>query len=139
MNVQTSDISPSGETSLKKILIVDDDTFLLFLYKSLFTRDGYVVYTAKNPREAMTWLTNNNPVLVISDMNMPMTDTGHIVNDAGFQLTDNIRQTYPTIPCVIVSSDITITEKCKKKCIPFFEKDSVMTKNIDNIFAHARK
>ena len=56
----------------KKILLVDDDTFLLDMYALKFKNSGYEVVTVNNPEEAIEKIkAGENPDIVLFDIVMP--------------------------------------------------------------------
>jgi len=56
----------------RKILLVDDDNFLLDMYSMKFTREGYNVVTATSPDDAIEKLDGGyNPDILIFDLIMP--------------------------------------------------------------------
>ncbi len=57
----------------RKILIVDDEKTLTQLLSAHLTNEGYLVYTANHPQEAMEKL-NMIPDLILLDINMPDMD-----------------------------------------------------------------
>jgi len=60
------------ESKQKKILLVDDDNFLLDMYSMKFTREGYNVVTATSPDDAIEKLDGGyNPDILIFDLIMP--------------------------------------------------------------------
>jgi len=56
------------------ILIVDDDTDFLWLLTSLFNLHGYQVNSAPSGTEALNIIQENNPDVIILDINMPGMD-----------------------------------------------------------------
>jgi CheY-like chemotaxis protein len=59
-------------TTEKKILLVDDDNFLLDMYSTKFTKEGYKVTTASGPDDAFDKLKNGyEPDILIFDLIMP--------------------------------------------------------------------
>lgn len=54
------------------ILIVDDDAELRTLYRMVLEREGYTVDEAANGADALKYLGNHVPDLIIMDMLMPM-------------------------------------------------------------------
>ncbi len=56
---------------MKKILLVDDEEGIQLLYREEFEEDGYKVVSAYNGEEALDIFTNQQPDLVILDINMP--------------------------------------------------------------------
>lgn len=68
----------------KKILIVEDDTFLKGLSATKLGKDGFEVLTAGNAEEAEKALTENVPDFVLLDLVLPGTD--------GFGILKKIRE-----------------------------------------------
>ncbi len=71
----------------KKILIVDDEEPLRFLYEEELKEEGYEVLTACNGREALLQLNSGKPDLIVLDIVMPVMDgmeaLGRIVGKEG--------------------------------------------------------
>lgn len=59
---------------MEKILWMDDDPSLLYLYQEEFADEGYEVVPARNGREALAALEKEAPRLVVMDLLMPMID-----------------------------------------------------------------
>jgi DNA-binding response OmpR family regulator len=66
----------------KKILIVDDERTTCVLLENFLSPD-YQVVTKNSGMEALTWLENNLPDLIISDIQMPKMD--------GFEFLKEVR------------------------------------------------
>jgi CheY-like chemotaxis protein len=58
----------------KKILVVEDEEGLRFLYKEELEAEGYQILTAANGREALQQLEEGKPDLIILDIVMPVMD-----------------------------------------------------------------
>lgn len=59
-------------TQNKKVMLVDDDTFLLEMYSLKFKNSGYEVLTVNNPEEAVEKIKGGeNPEIVLFDIVMP--------------------------------------------------------------------
>ena len=58
----------------KKILVVDDDPYILMSLEFLMQKNGYSVMVARNGREAMELVEQSHPDLVILDIMMPDVD-----------------------------------------------------------------
>ncbi len=71
------------EIKQKKILVVDDDVFLLSSITSFVSGAGYAVTTATGGAEALARIKEGMPDLIIVDAVMPEMD--------GFELTRRIR------------------------------------------------
>jgi len=78
----------------KKVLIVDDDEVLVRLVDQVLTQKGYEVLKASNGQEALRFLFDQRPDLVILDVVMPRMD--------GWQALDRIRDV-SNIPIVILT------------------------------------
>lgn len=66
-------VQESAEGKPVVLVVEDDDALILFLSGS-FQAEGYYVLEAKNGREALTMLDENNVDLIISDVMMPELD-----------------------------------------------------------------
>jgi len=67
---------------MKKILVVDDDPYILMSLEFLMKKAGYQVMIARNGTEALESIEHNKPALVLLDIMMPDVDgysiCGHI-------------------------------------------------------------
>lgn len=61
-------------TSNKKVLIVDDDVFLLDMYALKFKQAGFLVDIAQNGDEALAKIKENKPEIILMDVVMPKMD-----------------------------------------------------------------
>ena len=69
----------------KKVLIVDDDSFLLSMYSMKFEKNGFETKVAANGSEALEVLRNGyTPDVLIMDLIMPIMD--------GFDMYENIKK-----------------------------------------------
>lgn len=84
---------------MKKILIVEDDTFLKNLSAKKLTSEGYEVSTAGNSDEAISAIENSAPNLVLLDLLFPG-------NTDGFGILKKIRENDATkdTPVIIFSN-----------------------------------
>ena len=55
---------------MKTILLVEDDPFVLDIYYNQFKKDGYNVFVAKTVQDALDKIKNNNPDLIVLDLNL---------------------------------------------------------------------
>ena len=55
----------------KKILIVEDDPFILDIYSSQFKKEGYLIDVATDGQMALERIKNNGPDLVLLDIELP--------------------------------------------------------------------
>ena len=58
----------------KKILIVEDETILLEMYKDKFTKEGYTVATAENGEKGLETVFSQKPDIILLDLMMPVMD-----------------------------------------------------------------
>ncbi|PJA86690.1 MAG: response regulator [Candidatus Moranbacteria bacterium CG_4_9_14_3_um_filter_42_9] len=58
----------------KKIMIVEDDSFVLDIYQTKLSQEGYTVIEARNGVEAMKKLEKEKPDLLLLDIVMPYMD-----------------------------------------------------------------
>src|ERR1035437_503295 len=73
------------ETDFKKILIVDDDSFLLDMYALKFSKSNFSVLTALGPESALEKLRDGlYPQVILLDIMMPVMD--------GFELLKKIKE-----------------------------------------------
>lgn len=71
------------EGEKKKILIVDDDNFLLDMYALKFSQNNYEVYTAPGAKEALEKINGGlKPSVILTDIIMPEMD--------GFEMLEKI-------------------------------------------------
>jgi two-component system, response regulator, stage 0 sporulation protein F len=79
-----------------KVLIVDDEESLRFLYSEELKEEGYDPIPAKNGKEAMQILKNTKPDIIVLDIIMPVMD--------GIETLGRIIGVYKDIPIVLHSS-----------------------------------
>ncbi len=60
-----------NKNQLKKVLIIEDDVFLLSLYADKFAQNGFKVYAAKDGIEGLRLFRQVKPDVVIIDLNIP--------------------------------------------------------------------
>ncbi len=79
------------------VLLVDDDEDFLLQEQSLLERAGFRVVPARSEQEAQQQLDAQQPNLAVLDLMMGTTD-------AGFTLAYRIKQRWPDLPVIMVSS-----------------------------------
>jgi CheY-like chemotaxis protein len=84
----------------KKVMIVDDEPFILRVLKMKLEQGGYTVTTALNGLEAMKKMDREQPSVVITDINMPQMN--------GRELCEILkkRQEKNPILIIVITSDI---------------------------------
>ncbi len=84
---------------MAKILVVEDDRFLLNAYKIKLNKAGFDVSTATNGEEALQSLETVRPDLILLDLILPQKD--------GFYFLQQYKQKFPSSPVpVIVLSNL---------------------------------
>jgi CheY-like chemotaxis protein len=81
---------------MKKILVVDDEESIRFLYKEELEEDGYIVECAKNGEEALEMLSIFKPDLISLDIKMPVMD--------GIEALKRIREKERRLPIILCSA-----------------------------------
>ncbi len=88
----------------KKVLLVEDDTFLQGISSTKLTKEGFVVITASSSDEAVKKL-DENPDIILLDLVLPGGD--------GFSVLEAMKQKHMNPP-VIVFSNLTGEEDIEK-------------------------
>ncbi len=106
--VDMDDSKPTAASSGKKlILVAEDDVFYANICKSKLTAEGFEVVVAANGDEALKFVANRKPDLVLLDLIMP--------NKDGFQTLEELRKNEKTKDLkIIVLSNLGQDEDVKK-------------------------
>jgi putative two-component system response regulator len=88
----------SRSSSAGVVLVVDDVPANVELFKTLLTREGYVVFTASNGEQALEMVARERPDLVLMDVVMP--------NLSGYEVCERIKQDKATrlTPVVLITA-----------------------------------
>ncbi len=80
------------------LLLIEDDSFILQIYKTKLAKESFQVLVAKDGKEAMTILKNQTPSLVLLDLIMPNMD--------GFEVLQSMKQDdrLKHIPVIVLSN-----------------------------------
>jgi|TARA_R110000782_G_scaffold262053_2_gene353962 DNA-binding response OmpR family regulator len=91
---------------MKKILIIDDDMTIRLLLENFLSRD-YEVFSVSDGLDALIWLDNDIPDVIISDIVMPNMD--------GFEFLKELRKRGFTkhVPCIMLSLKSESKERIK--------------------------
>ena len=92
-------LSQSQSKQLKgRVCVVDDSKMVLHLYRSIITELGYEVILFSEPLEAISWLKNNKPDFLCTDLNMP--------EITGIELIQEVRKKYSkkALPVFLVTT-----------------------------------
>ncbi|MDR1162007.1 MAG: sigma-54 dependent transcriptional regulator [Tannerellaceae bacterium] len=82
------------------ILICDDDMTVRASLTLVLKRAGYQVETASTPKEAIAFVRQTSPELILMDMNYTHTTTG----EEGLQLLAEIRVFCPDVPVILITA-----------------------------------
>ena len=85
------------------IMVVEDDLPLQRMMSAYLGLNGYQTISAANGEEALQTIERVMPDLVIADVMMPVMD--------GWQLTSELRRSYPLLPIMLVTARDTIEDK----------------------------
>ena len=82
----------------KKILIVEDDEFLVQMYATKLELQNYAVVTAGDGKQALKLIKKDPPDLLLLDLNLPIMD--------GFQVLEVIKKdpTTKAIPVLVLTN-----------------------------------
>ena len=80
----------------KYILLVDDEEGIRLLYREEFEEEGYAVATASNGEEALETFNQEQPDLVILDINMPGMN--------GIEVLRRMKEINPNLPVILSSA-----------------------------------
>jgi len=83
---------------MAKILAVDDDLFILDLYKEIFTKAGFEVQTAEDAVAAVTKFQDFKPDLLVLDVDMPA--------GGGQKVFDRLRNLFQNATPIIFSTGL---------------------------------
>ena len=81
---------------MKKILVVDDEESIRFLYKEELEEDGFIVELAQNGKEALEKVPLFKPDLITLDIKMPVMD--------GIEALKRIREVERQLPVILCSA-----------------------------------
>ena len=80
----------------KRILIADDEAFVVKVLKDRFTHWGYLVETAFDGEEALEKVEYFNPHLIVLDLKMPKLD--------GMKVLEKTKKNYPHMGVLILTA-----------------------------------
>ena len=86
----------NNNASIKKVLVVDDETDTLELIKLVLESGGFETILAASGMEALERVKNTKPDLVLLDIMMPDMD--------GWDVFRKIKEKYPKIPIAILTA-----------------------------------
>ncbi|MDH3273971.1 MAG: response regulator [Gammaproteobacteria bacterium] len=96
------DLTLPAFTPLATALLIDDDEDIVYLLRMLLLRDGFIVHTATNGRDAQEFIATSKPTdIVITDLMLPYA--------SGFELITQIREDrkWKDVPVIVLSGKVT--------------------------------
>ena len=90
---------------MSKIMIVDDDPNIRELVRTILRNSGFEACEARDGRDALQKITDDNPDLAIIDLMMPNMD--------GYDLCRKLRQYYENLPVLMLTAKAELTSKVK--------------------------
>jgi DNA-binding response OmpR family regulator len=81
---------------MKKILVVDDDSNIRFLYNQLFSEKGYKVFEAESGEETFNILNTQKIDLVVLDIKLRL--------ESGLNILQRIVKEFSSIPVVLCTA-----------------------------------
>ena len=106
----------------KRILVVDDDSYVRGATEEILTRKGYEVGTASEARTALKRLENGEYDLLLSDIKMP--------GMGGLELLEQVKSKWPEMHVILMTAYGTVedaVEAMKKGAYDYIEKGSEST------------
>jgi two-component system alkaline phosphatase synthesis response regulator PhoP len=95
------------------ILVVDDDQPILNLLTEVLVDEGYTVRTALTPVDALLFIDEHCPDLILCDLHLPGMN--------GDALARKIKkQARIDIPIILVTADVQAQHRLSMECIDFF-------------------
>jgi two-component system response regulator (stage 0 sporulation protein F) len=101
-----------GVTTMAKILIVDDEEHIRFLYSEELSEAGYEVITAESGYKLMERIEDEKPDLIVLDIKM--------VDYNGLDLLQDIRNKFYNMPVVLCTAYDTFKEDMKSIAADFY-------------------
>jgi len=88
------------KASKEKILIVDDDQSVISTLSLLLKKNNYIPIAAYTPEQALQFMDEHDPALIIHDMNYSRQTSGA----EGMELLANIRKVDADIPVILITA-----------------------------------
>ena len=89
-----------------RILIIEDDSNEVALFKAIFAKYNAITYVTNNPYEGLHIAMNDEIDILITDLAMPVLD--------GFTIIEEIRKVNKTLPIIAVSCYV--NKDAKDRC-----------------------
>ena len=85
---------------VQPVLICDDDPVVCSSLSLVLRRSGYEVVTVGTPDEAINYVRNDTPVLILMDMNYSNSTSG----EEGLELLSKVRIFVPDVPVILITA-----------------------------------
>jgi CheY-like chemotaxis protein len=95
--------SPLAPNAIPKVLLVDDSPIIRDMVSEILASAGLMVVLATNGEEALTRISEGEPDLVISDVEMPVMD--------GFTLLTEIRKRTQRLPVIMLTTRASVQDR----------------------------
>ncbi len=105
---------------MKKILIIDDEPYILLMLKKMLERAGYEVDLASNGKEGMDLFEKETTDLVITDIIMP--------DREGLELIIEMKKQRPKLKIIAMSGGGRISPDSYLECATHFGAEKVFQK-----------
>ena len=103
-----------------KILIIDDEPYILLMLKKMIEKIGYEVELASNGREGIDIFRNNRVDMVITDIIMP--------DKEGLEIILEMKQAQPELKIIAISGGGRISPESYLECAKHFGAEKVFQK-----------
>jgi len=103
-----------------KILIIDDEPYILLMLKKMFEKAGYAVDLASNGREGMALFEKHTVDLVITDIIMP--------DKEGLELIREMKKKQPGLKIIAMSGGGRVSSESYLECARVFGAEKVFQK-----------
>ncbi len=110
---------------MARILVVDDDTAVRLLLRTVLERRGHVVVEAENGAEGLQYYRAAPTDLVITDIQMPVMD--------GLQMIKELRSAFPTVKIIAISGEKSGLAAAQALSQGTFEKPLYMAEFLDAV------
>jgi len=97
---------------MAKILLIDDEEHIRFLYSELLTESGYEVRTAENGYKLIEKIEAEKPDLIVLDIRM--------VDYNGLDLLQDIRNKFHKLPVIICTAYDTFKDDIKSVAADYY-------------------
>lgn len=92
-----------------KVLLVEDDKDILDLYAIAFQREGFVVYTANDGKQALEKFHSKQPDILLLDIMMPNVD--------GYQVLREVRKDHKRYVPVVMMTNLNMEHFVQQESI----------------------